>query len=283
MLCINPAFNSETALCIFYICTRRYFYEGVIFLGFNVIKKTNCAVNADNIAKIYGRENSSIIKNPISTADMNIQNPVVNPPKPPVNPPIQQKTAVVRTRVQGDGAKLIRGQKWNIPADRLKIGIGWDCADSSCELDVSAFMLAQNGKVLDESWFVFYGQDRSPDKSVAYKSNADNSYSPDDAEMTVLLDSVSNNVNKITICLTIYEALQRGLNFSAVSNIYLRIMDVNGVELAKYQAEKLPSDITSLVVGELYRYNNTWKFCAVGEGFRKNLADFCNIYGVEIE
>lgn len=235
---------------------------------------------------MYGRENGSIIKKPISTADMNNQNHVINPPEPPVNPPIQQteqKTVIVRTRAQNSGERLIRGQKWNIPADRLKIGIGWDCANPSCELDVSAFMLAQNGKVPNEDWLVFYGQDRSPDKSVAYKSNASNSYSADDAEMTVLLDSVSNNINKITICLTIYEALQKGLNFSAVSNIYLRIMDLNGAELAKYQAEKLPADITSLVVGELYRYGSTWKFCAVGEGFRKDLAEFCNIYGVEIE
>lgn len=251
----------------------------MIFLGFNVPKKTNCAVNANNIAKIYGRENNKIIKNPISTANMNRQKSVVNQPIQQTNP----KPAVVRTRVQGNGARLIRGQKWNIPADRLKIGIGWDCTNSSCELDVSAFMLTQNGKVPDESWFVFYGQDKSPDKSVTYKSNADNSYSPDDAEMTVLLNEVANNINKITICVTIYEALQRRLDFSAVSNIYLRIMDMNGIELAKYQAEKLPSDVMSLVVGELYRYNNTWKFCAIGKGFRKDLAAFCNIYGVEIE
>ncbi len=251
----------------------------MIFLGFNVPARIKQAVTTGNIAEVYGRGNSSIIKNAISTADMNRKSPVNNPPAPPT----EQKPVIVRKRVQGNGVKLIRGQKWSIPTDKLKIGIGWDCTNSACELDVSAFMLAQNGKVPNESWFVFYGQDRSPDKSVTYKSNVDNSYSPDDAEMTVLLDSVAGNINKITICVTIYEALQKRLNFSSVSNIYVRIMDINGVELAKYQAEKMPADITSLVVGELYRYSNTWKFCAVGEGFRKDLTEFCSIYGVETE
>lgn len=267
----------------------------MIYLGFDVPRKINQAVNAGNISKVYGKENNNIIRKPLESANirqenLNTKNPAVSVDNPaPVQKvqnvqPTVSKPVISRKRVQGNGINLVRGQKWSITGtNAVKIGIGWDCENSECELDVSAFMLAQNGKVPDESWFVFYGQDRSPDKSVSYKSNIENSYSPDDAEMTVLLDSVSSNINKITICVTMYEALQKRIDFSVVKNFYIRIMNVNGTELARYQTDNLSSDITSLVAGEIYRYNNEWKFCAIGKGFRKDLAEFCNIYGVEIE
>lgn len=259
----------------------------MIYLSFDVPKKINQAVDSRNIAKIYGRENKNIIKRPFESANisqekLNTKNPAIsenNPIQPTTNKPV-----IRRNRVSGNGIRLVKGQKWSIGGtDRLKIGIGWDCENPECELDVSAFMLAQNEKVPDENWFVFYGQDRSPDKSVLYKSNSENSYSPDDAEINISLGCVSYNINKIKICITIYEAFKNGFNFSMIKNLYIRIMDGSGKELAKYQANNLSADITSLVIGDVYKYNNTWKFCAVAEGFRKDLSEFCNIYGVEIE
>ena len=299
----------------------------MIYLGFDVQNKVKQAVTAKDMTKVYGRENQSIIRSPLYSAEIrqghiNSGNPVQtgnNPPvsrnpvtanngrpvqmgnNPPVsknpvtanngrpvqtgnNPPINSKPKIIRKRAVSDGVKLISGQKWNIPPmNALKIGIGWDCANTACEIDVSAFMLTQNGKVPDDSWFVFYGQDKSPDKSVSYKSNSENNYSPDDAEMTVKLDSVSNNINKITICVTIYEALQKRLDFSIVNNFYIRLMDTAGKELAIYHVDNISKGIISLVAGEIYRYKNTWKFCSVGNGYRKELSEFCSIYGVEIE
>lgn len=226
----------------------------MIYLGFDVPRKINQAVNAGNIAKVYGKENSNIIRKPLESANIRQENLNARNSVGSVNNPVQQvqsaqptvdKPVIVRKRVVGNGVNLVRGQKWSITGtNTLRIGIGWECTNPECELDVSAFMLAQNGKVPDENWFVFYGQDRSPDKSVSYKSNSGNNYSPDDAEMTVLLDSVSNNINKITICVTIYEALQKRLDFSMVKNFYIRIMNTNGTELAKYHADNLSADIT---------------------------------------
>lgn len=259
----------------------------MIYLAFDIPRKINQAVDTGNIAKVYGRENRNIIRKPLESANikqanLNVRNfaiSVNNPVQPTVSKPV-----IRRNRISGNGIRLVKGQKWSITGtSRLKIGIGWDCTNPECEIDASTFMLKNNGKVPDESWFVFYSQDRSPDKSVSYKSNSENNYSPDDAEINISLDNVSGNINKITICVTIYEALQKRLDFSSVKNFYIRIMDSSGNELAKYQTDNLPADITSLVAGEIYRYNNNWKFCAVGEGFRKDLAGFCNIYGVEIE
>ncbi|MCM1132855.1 MAG: TerD family protein [Ruminococcus flavefaciens] len=264
-----------------------FLYIGVIYLAFDVPRKINQAVETRNISKIYGRENSNLIRKPLDSSNITQSNlnsrTTAVPASAPVQPATVNKPVIRRNRAQGNGTVLVKGQKCSIPCDgALKIGIGWDCDNPECELDVSAFMLAPE-KVPDDSWFVFYGQDRSPDKSVTYKSNSDNSYSPDDAEMIIRLGFVNSNISRIKICITIYEAFQRRLDFSMVKNIYLRIMSSDGTELMKYQVADLSADITSLVVGEIYRYNNMWKFCAIGSGFHKDLAEFCNIYGVEIE
>ncbi|MBQ4431371.1 MAG: TerD family protein, partial [Synergistaceae bacterium] len=39
---------------------------------------------------------------------------------------------------------------------------------------------------------------------------------------------------------------------------------------------------TAVVVGELYRHGNEWKFNAVGSGFKGGLEALCRNYGVNI-
>ena len=53
-------------------------------------------------------------------------------------------------------------------------------------------------------------------------------------------------------------------------------------ELSRFQLTDYYSNVTSMVVGELYRYNGTWKFNAVGDGVSKDLAGLCEMYGVNV-
>lgn len=298
-------------------------------MDFIVPKKINHAVETSDVSRIYGKNNSNIVKPSLRTANisqsnLNSKNAVIptanrNTPqnvqqtvKPTTNyntpqnvqqtvkpitnyntpQTVQQtntKPTVKRKRIVNSGNLLLKGQKWTVAKKdgsipvKLKIGIGWECSNPACEVDASVFMLAKNGKVPDESCFIFYGQDKSSDNSVIFQSNSDNMTLPDDAEISISLDSVRNDAEKITICLTIYESFQRNLDFSMVKNIYARIMDENGTEIARYNSENLSGNVTSLVVGELYRYKNSWKFYAIDSGYRKDLADFCGLYGIELK
>lgn len=259
-------------------------------MSFNIPRKINPAVNTENITKLYGKDNNNIIKTSINAQTLNQTN--LNSKKSS-----QQTDSIIshsklvnkRKRTNGRGTILIKGQKWNITEingripNKINICLGWDSDNSGCEIDASAFMLAQNEKVPDDSWFIFYGQEKSPDNSIIYKSNTDNPNLPDDAEFKINLININRNIQKIIICITIYEAAERNLNFSAIKNLYARITDENNRELAIYKAGSLSSDVISLVAGELYRYKDSWKFCAVGSGFKRDLSGFCNIYGVELE
>ena len=179
----------------------------------------------------------------------------------------------------------MKGQK--IPmtgSGRIKIGLGWDVNDSRCDLDASAFMLDKNGRSVGDEWFIFYGQDTSPDNSVKYKTFDIGVACEDDAELTVDLNAVSPNVEKILIAITIYEASANRLNFGMVSNVYARIIDADtNKETSRFVQDECYSNVTALVLGELYRYKGAWKFNAVGSGVARDLAEFCGMYGVVLE
>ena len=263
-------------------------------MSFDIPKKISPAVSVENITKLYGKENNNIIRTSLNASTFNQTNLNSKKCNQQADSSVTQTTqnskpTIKRKRVNGGGISLIKGQKWNINGNngkipaKINICLGWDSDNSDFEIDASAFMLAQNGKVSDDSCFIFYGQKKSPDNNIIYKSNNENPKLPDDAEFKINLINISRNIQKIIICLTIYEAFERNLDFSMTKNLYARITDENGTELAIYRTDSLSSDVTSLVVGELYRYKDSWKFCAVGSGFRRDLAGFCNIYGVELE
>ncbi|MBR7084267.1 MAG: TerD family protein [Oscillospiraceae bacterium] len=178
---------------------------------------------------------------------------------------------------------LRRGQKFavmdkngRIPA-QLKLVLDWSTANPLCDLDVSAFLLAENEKVTGEEWFVFYGQPESPDKSVRYSGKTDTG-----AQLEIHLSQISRQIQKIAVAVTIYEAVQQNLHFGMVQNVTLRMLNQqNQIELARMELNDGTDGVTALVVGEFYRYKGEWKFNAVGSGVARDLAGFCAMYGIE--
>ena len=219
-----------------------------------------------------------------------VQHPVSTAPAAYASNPQQVQPAVRRNSVEPTGDRLAKGQKYSIkdrdgrPANELKICLGWDIKDGRCELDASAFMLADNGKVLGDEWFIFYGQPDSPDNGVHYKVFKDDPNSPDDAAIVLDLNRVDQRVQKIALAVTIYEASQHALNFGMVQNLYARILDSRtNREIASFRMDECYSTVTAMVLGELYRYKGEWKFNAVGSGVNQDLAQFCGMYGVALE
>ncbi|MDE6834768.1 MAG: TerD family protein, partial [Ruminococcus sp.] len=153
-----------------------------------------------------------------------------------------------------------------------------DILYSRCELEGSAFMIGADGKVLSDEWFIFYGQNVSPDKSVKYFSGGN----PDDALIDIDFRKINPAVEKIVFSVTIYEAIKKGLNFGMTENIYSRIIDGHNNEVFRFQLDECYNNVTAMVLGELYRYKGSWKFNAVGSGVARDLAGFCSMYGVRL-
>lgn len=155
---------------------------------------------------------------------------------------------------------------------------GWNVTDARCDVDVSAFLLGTDGKVIGDSWFVFYGQTLSPDRSTKFVAG-----SGTDRELIQIdFRQLNPQVKKIVFVLTINDALVNRLHFGMLKDAYVRILDKSGKELVSFLMKDYYNNVISMMIGELYQHNGAWKFNAVGNGVAKDLAGLCALYGVQV-
>ncbi len=201
--------------------------------------------------------------------------------------PITNQTSAKPTST---GIRLSKGQKvsltnLNPQLDIINVCLGWDvAANTNYDLDVSAFMLDNNDRILGDNYFVFYGQTTSPDNSIVLSEDNKTGYGEgDDETMNITLSKVSPSVSKIVFVVTINEAKKYNYNFGQVSNAFIRVVDCsNNTELVRFDLTDYYSNITSMMVGSLYRHKNEWKFHPIGDGTSDDLEGLCRRYGVNV-
>lgn len=177
--------------------------------------------------------------------------------------------------------KVQKGQKTLLPISTLNVVnacFGWNITDARCDVDVSAFLLGANGKVIGDSWFVFYGQTISPDHSTKFIEGG----STDRELIQIDFTHLNSQVKKIVFVLTINDALKNRLHFGMLKDAYIRIMDQSGKELVSFLMTEYYNNVISMMIGELYLHNDAWKFNAIGNGVAKDLAGLCELYGVQV-
>lgn len=169
---------------------------------------------------------------------------------------------------------------------KLSLGLGWGVratAGADFDLDASAFLLTESGKVRSDADFIFYKQTASTCGSVKHTGdNRTGEGEGDDETINVDLSKVPADVQKIVFTVTIYDYDTRNQNFGQVSNAFIRVIDQNnGSEVARYDLSEDASTVTAMIFGELYRHNGEWKFKAVGQGFTNGLAELARNFGVD--
>lgn len=178
--------------------------------------------------------------------------------------------------------------KGNAGLSKIFIGLGWDTnrydGGHDFDLDASAFLCGDSGKVQSDSDFVFYGNLKHASGSVEHTGdNLTGEGDGDDETINVDLSNIPANVSKIAFTVTIHEAAERGQNFGMVSNAYIRVVNANGnAELIRYDLGEDYSIETAVVVAEIYRNGGEWKFNAIGSGFKGGLRALCLNFGVNV-
>lgn len=170
--------------------------------------------------------------------------------------------------------------------DQIEAGLGWDLGPNAqgYELDAEAFLLGASGKVIGDDWFVFYNQPVSPDRAVRLAETDLSGAGPrDDAVIQIHLRQLDPGVTRIVLILTISEAHENGYHFGNLANAYVRIVNRSTRrELVRFQLTDYYSSVCSMMVGEIYRYKNEWRFNPVGNGTGDDLAGLCVRYGVNV-
>ncbi|MCY6484932.1 TerD family protein [Clostridium aestuarii] len=187
---------------------------------------------------------------------------------------------------------LLRGQKLSINSktqnlSKLMIGMEWDIkfnGSSEFDLDTSIFMVDGNNNTSEEN-FIFYGNPISKNEGVVINKDYNTSLKKAfDKVLQLNLNVIPNNIEKLAITATIYEADIRNQNFAQVSNAYLKLIDTETKnEILRYNFNNGLKSETAVVVAEIYRYKNEWKINPIGSGFNGGLEALCNNYGIDIE
>lgn len=198
-------------------------------------------------------------------------------------PPAFSGTGLSRQVIPPLTHPVQKGQKFPIGAidtlQQIRVCLGWNANDPRCDVDVSAFLLGDNGKVLGDSWFVFYGQTESPDASTTFSIDG----TKDREIIRINFTRLNSSVRKIVFVLTINEAFEKRLNFGMMQDAYLRILNERTQsELVSFRLTDYYPNVISMMIGEVYQHNGSWKFNAVGNGLAKDLAGLCEWYGVQV-
>ena len=165
------------------------------------------------------------------------------------------------------GQELVLATDEGQPLSRLRMGLGWDKARTAgplgtgapdIDLDASAVAFA-DGQLAD---LAFYNNLETRDGSVVHLGdNLTGRGEGDDEVLSVDLSRVHPKIDTIVFLVSSYQ----GHTFEWINNAYVRLLDDNGVELARFTLTGgLPQ--TGMAMAKLFRDGGQWKLKAIGEG-----------------
>ena len=174
--------------------------------------------------------------------------------------------------------------KGNSGLSKIIVGLGWDAVAQSgakgvfgslfgkstvdVDCDASVLMLDENDKLQGVSNLIYFGNLKSKDGSVVHTGdNTSGEGDGDDEVIQVDLAKIPNNYKKLLFVVNIYDCIKRHQDFGMIKNAFIRVVNSsNKQELIKYSLSDNYAQKTTLVVGEIYRQGEEWKFGAIGEG-----------------
>jgi len=184
-------------------------------------------------------------------------------------------------------------------AKKVKVCPGWNVdkyINNGISFDLNLFALIltkdANGKeiVLGLDQLVAFDQASVLSGSINHSGiNSSGTLKSSKGEMvdefiTIEFDKIPEKFHKIVIVSAIHNARQRSQNFSMVGNAFCEVIDAeNGNPLLRFEMDNNYSTETALVVCEIYRYRNGWKYSAVGRGHTKGFAKICYDYGIDAQ
>jgi stress response protein SCP2 len=165
-----------------------------------------------------------------------------------------------------------KGANIPIAATAVRAELSWSPGAGVPDVDASALLLQQSGRVASDDDFVFFNQPRHPSGAVRHlgKSGAADALEVD-------LAAVPSSVDRVVLA-----ASADGGIFGQVPGLRLVVTDLgSGAPLAEFALSA--GEETAIVSGELYRRNGQWKFRAVGQGYASGLAGIAADFGISVD
>jgi tellurium resistance protein TerD len=178
---------------------------------------------------------------------------------------------------KGQGVSL---KKAGHDLHQVTIGLGWDVAarggllgalfgkaPAEYDLDAIALLLGADGKMTNPKDAVFYNAKEHPGGAVWLTGdNRTGAGDGDDEQIVVELDALDAIYQRIVFIVSIYEGRKHKQHFGQVANAYIRAVDANDREIARYNisGNSTLDGQCSLTFAELARTADGWSFNAIG-------------------
>lgn len=175
----------------------------------------------------------------------------------------------------GDVIRLSQGQivKINVeegkPLKKIEVGVGWDPVSSGDNMDIDStvFVVGENGMET-----VYFGNLKHPSGCVHHHGDnltGEDKANSDDENITVHLDKVPRDRDRLIFVINIYNCSARGQTLGNVRNMYIRLYDpASRRPLIEYRVDQKLYGDTALVIGMAFRDGQGWQFKAIGKGSR---------------
>lgn len=168
--------------------------------------------------------------------------------------------------------QLTKGSNTPLNAGQVRITLHWSTGPGVPDVDASALLLQETGKVSSDDDFIFYNQPSHPSGAVRHLGKQ-----PGADALEVDLTQLSQSVAKVVLA-----ASADGGAFGQVPGLRLVATDAaSGAELATFAMEA--DNETAFVSGELYQRNGQWKLRAIGQGYSSGLAGLATDFGISVE
>lgn len=174
----------------------------------------------------------------------------------------------------GEKVVLSQGQEVKIkyaddrPLSKIIVGVGWDPAPGTTNMDVDSSVVVMSASNRDRE-LIYYGDKEHPTGCVVH--HGDNltgesaEQASDDENITVYLDKVPKNRDRLVFILNIYKCDERRQTLDKVKNLYIKLYDPDSKKaLIEYHVTGNMDNHTALIIGMAYRHGGSWNFKAIG-------------------
>lgn len=168
--------------------------------------------------------------------------------------------------------QLTKGSNTPLDAAQVRITLQWQPGPGVPDVDASALLLREGGKVASDDDFVFYNQPSHPSGAVRHLGKQ-----PGADALEVDLHRLPAEVPRVVLA-----ASADGGAFGQVPGLRLVASDAaSGAELATF--DMVAENETAFVSGELYQRAGQWKLRAVAQGYSSGLAGLATDFGISVE
>lgn len=172
---------------------------------------------------------------------------------------------------------------------KIRIGAGWEqrmIQEERMDIDLSAFIVNVKDQTRVDEDFVFYNNQSGVEGGVKHLGDSRSGAGEgDDEALTIDINSLPFDVNKIVLTLSIYDEEGKGHNFSLVRDVFVRLInedDQNEICRFIFEGDDELKGGNGIYVATLLREGPKWYFEIQAEVVNGGLAEMASKFGIVV-